>query len=142
GTRLALLSLSPDRMSVQRLWTPWRMAFIQGDKPRECIFCRIARERDDRKNLLLYRGKLTFVLLNAYPYTTGHLMIAPYVHVGDLAELDLATTAETMELAKRALRVLRKVERPGAFNVGMNIGTAAGAGIADHVHLHVVPRWE
>jgi ATP adenylyltransferase len=127
---------------LNRLWTPWRMAFIQGEKPRECLFCRIAREDDDRKNLILYRGQHNFVLLNAYPYTSGHLMVAPYAHVGNLDDLDGATTSEMMELAKRAIRALRKGERAEAFNVGVNLGAAAGAGLIDHAHLHVVPRWQ
>lgn len=128
-------------MSLGRLWTPWRMAFIQGDKPSECIFCAKARATRDRENYVLYRGKHNFILLNAYPYTAGHLMIAPYEHRGSLEDLAPEVTAELMGLTKRALRALRKAERTDSFNVGVNIGAPAGAGIADHVHLHVVPRW-
>jgi ATP adenylyltransferase len=118
------------------------MAFIRGEKPVECIFCSKARENDDRRNYVLFRGRHNFILLNAYPYTTGHLMIAPYAHVGSLEDLPSDTTAELMDLTKRALRSLRVAERASAFNVGVNVGAAAGAGIADHVHLHVVPRWQ
>ncbi len=124
-----------------RLWTPWRMAFIRGPKPTGCIFCEKARDRNDRVNYVLVRGTHNFVLLNTYPYTTGHLMIAPYQHRSTIEDLAPEVTGEMMELTKRALRALRTAYRTDSFNVGVNIGTAAGAGIADHVHLHVVPRW-
>lgn len=127
--------------SRKRLWTPWRMAFIRGPKPPECIFCAKARERDDRRNYVLYRGAHSFILLNAYPYAAGHLMIAPYQHTGTLEELPEAVTSEMMELAKRSIVALRQSHRSESFNVGVNIGAPAGAGIADHVHMHVVPRW-
>lgn len=117
------------------------MAFIQGEKPRECIFCTKPNESRDRANYILYRGRHNFIILNAYPYTSGHLMIVPYVHVASLEDLAPEVTGEMMELTKRALAAVRNVEKPEAFNVGVNIGKAAGAGIADHVHLHVVPRW-
>lgn len=118
------------------------MAFIQGEKPKECIFCAKAAEQRDRENYVLYRGKHSFILLNAYPYTAGHLMIAPYAHRVSLEDLSDEATAEMMALSKRALRALRRAERAESFNVGMNVGAPAGAGIADHVHLHVVPRWQ
>jgi ATP adenylyltransferase len=117
------------------------MAFIQSEKAPDCFFCAKARERDDRRNFVLYRGEHNFVLLNAYPYAAGHLMIAPYAHQGNLVELSSETTTEMMDLAKRSIRALRKAYRTESFNVGMNLGAAAGAGIADHIHLHVVPRW-
>ncbi len=117
------------------------MAFIQGEKPRECIFCTKPRENRDRANYILYRGRHNYIILNAFPYASGHLMIVPFAHVPSLEDLEPAVTAEMMELTKRALTALRVAERPEAFNVGVNIGKAAGAGIADHVHLHVVPRW-
>lgn len=126
---------------MERLWTPWRMAFIQGEKPNRCIFCTKPNENRDRENYILYRGRHNFIMLNAYPYTSGHLMIVPYRHVSSIEDLDSATTSEMMDLARRSLTALRKAERPEAFNVGVNIGKAAGAGIVDHVHLHVVPRW-
>lgn len=128
-------------MTIRRLWTPWRMAFIQGEKPPECIFCTKPREKNDRANYILFRGDYNFIILNAFPYSSGHLMIVPYHHVPSLEELEPEVTAEMMELTKRSLAALRQAERPEAFNVGINIGKAAGAGIADHVHLHVVPRW-
>lgn len=117
------------------------MAFVQGEKPRECIFCAKPKENRDRENYILHRGRHCFIILNAYPYTSGHLMIVPYAHVPTLEDLEPEVTAEMMELTKRSLAALRKAERPEAFNVGINIGPAAGAGIAEHIHLHVVPRW-
>ncbi|MGH2457879.1 MAG: HIT family protein [Chloroflexota bacterium] len=126
---------------MERIWTPWRMAFIQGEKPAGCIFCAKPAESRDRENYILYRGRHNFIILNAFPYTSGHLMIVPYRHVSTLEDLESEVTTELMDLSKRALAALRQAGRPQAFNVGMNIGTAAGAGIADHVHLHVVPRW-
>ena len=126
---------------MERLWTPWRMPFIQGEKPSACIFCAKPSENRDRENYILCRERHNFIILNAFPYTSGHLMIVPYRHVSTVEDLDSEVTAEMMDLSKRALAALRKAERPEAFNVGMNIGRSAGAGIADHVHLHVVPRW-
>jgi ATP adenylyltransferase len=127
---------------MKRLWTPWRIAFIRGEKSRECIFCQKARETNDRGNFVLVRGRHNFALLNAYPYTSGHLMIAPFQHTADLVGLDPETSAELMEMTKRAIKALRVAYRTDSFNVGMNLGEAAGAGIADHLHLHVVPRWQ
>ncbi len=117
------------------------MAFVQGEKSPGCIFCAKPAESRDRANYILFRGRHNFIILNAFPYTSGHLMIVPYEHVPSIEALDSAVTGEMMELSKRSLAALRKAERPEAFNVGLNIGTAAGAGIADHVHLHIVPRW-
>jgi len=117
------------------------MAFIRSPRSPECIFCSKAHDRDDRKNYVLFRGKYSFILLNAYPYAAGHLMIAPYQHVGTLESLPGEVTAEMMELTKRSLAALRQSHRSEAFNVGVNIGAPAGAGIVDHVHMHVVPRW-
>jgi ATP adenylyltransferase len=127
---------------VKRLWTPWRLDFIRGPKPRECIFCQKANERNDRENFVLTRGRRNFALLNTYPYTSGHLMIAPLQHSANLGDLDAETTSEMMELTKRAVKALRIAYATESFNIGMNLGTAAGAGIADHLHLHVVPRWQ
>jgi ATP adenylyltransferase len=127
---------------MKRLWTPWRMGFIQGPKPSECIFCQKAKPGHDRENYVLTRGQRCFVLLNTYPYTTGHLMVAPYQHTANLVELDRETTAEIMELTKSSVAALQVAYRTDSFNIGMNLGSAAGAGIADHLHLHVVPRWQ
>lgn len=107
-----------------------------------CIFCRaVENPADDEKHFVLHRGTYSFVILNLYPYISGHLMIAPYAHLGELDAAPKATTDEMMDLAKRCNKALRGVYRPDGFNVGMNLGRAAGAGIADHIHLHIMPRW-
>ena len=126
-----------------RLWTPWRMAYIKGPKPKDegCIFCEKVKEADDAKNYILYRGKLGYLMLNLYPYANGHMMAIPYRHVANLDELTVEETSEMMQLAQRGIRALRCLMRPEGFNVGINMGKIAGAGVADHVHLHVVPRW-
>ena len=130
---------------MERLWTPWRKAFVEGasDPAREagCFLCAKPAEDDDRKNFLLYRGQRVFVLLNLYPYNNGHVMIAPYQHTGDFAGLDRDTATDLMALTQRTVAVLRKAYRPEGFNVGMNLGLPAGAGVPDHLHVHVVPRW-
>lgn len=138
---------------MKRLWTPWRMAYLkptQGAKKRGCIFCakvraRGAKGRDrnakDRENLVLWRGTRAFVVMNLYPYTNGHLMVAPYQHTGKLEELDGETLQEMMLLVATAIRALRQQMKPQGFNIGINLGRVAGAGVEDHVHIHVVPRW-
>ncbi|WP_246169550.1 HIT family protein [Actinotalea subterranea] len=134
----------PDGFS--RLWTPHRMAYIGGqDKPTgdgaaECPFCRVTR-LPDAEGLVVARGALAYVLLNLYPYNPGHLMVVPYRHVADYADLDEAESAEVAALTQTAMRVLRAVSGPHGFNLGMNQGAVAGAGIAAHLHQHVVPRW-
>jgi ATP adenylyltransferase len=128
---------------VERLWTPWRRAFVEGadNRSAECFLCAIVAEHDDRKNLVPFRGERVFVLLNLYPYNSGHLMVAPYAHTGDLASLDVAIANELMQVTQRSVDVLQRAYRPDAFNVGMNLGRPAGAGVPDHLHVHVVPRW-
>jgi ATP adenylyltransferase len=135
----------PD--GFQRLWMPHRMAYIQGEgKPSGtgpgdgCPFCRIPRLADG-EGLIVARGTLVYAVLNLYPYNSGHMMICPYRHVADYVDLDLAETAELAEFTKRAMAVLRSVAGPQGFNIGMNLGGVAGAGIAAHLHQHVVPRW-
>lgn len=124
------------------LWSPWRYRYISsavsGD---ECLFCKKASESDDRKNYILLRAERNFVLLNLYPYTTGHLMITPYAHAPTLAESDPRTLEEMIGLAQRAEAALGAVYHPGGFNLGVNIGHCAGAGIPGHLHMHVLPRW-
>ena len=131
---------------LDRLWTPHRMAYIKGEnKPTdassgECPFCRIPT-LTDAEGLVVHRGEATFVVLNLYPYTPGHVMICPYRHVADYPDLDEAETAEVAALTKTAMRTIRRVSGAHGFNVGMNQGAVAGAGIAAHLHQHVVPRW-
>ncbi len=127
---------------MEYLWSPWRMEYIENhfNEP-GCVFCKALEQEDGPENLIVYRGQRAFVMLNRYPYTTGHLMVIPYKHESDLAALEAATRAEMMELTVQAIAVLREVYHPQAFNVGMNLGAAAGAGIAAHLHMHVVPRW-
>jgi ATP adenylyltransferase len=127
---------------MDHLWSPWRMKYIQqGVQPDGCIFCTAAQQGADDEYFVVARAKRAFVILNRYPYTSGHLMVVPYVHRPSIEDLDPETRQEMFELVNQALGVLRSVYRPEAFNVGVNIGAAAGAGIADHVHMHVVPRW-
>lgn len=125
----------------ERLWAPWRMEYIRAPKTGGCIFCDKPPLRADRDNFIVARGELTFVMLNAYPYTNGHLMVAPYEHIGELDELPPATTMEMMGQAQRGIVALRRAYRPEGFNIGINQGRVAGAGVEHHLHLHVVPRW-
>ena len=127
---------------MDHLWTPWRYGYISTAVPATgCIFCIKAAENQDAQNYILHRGKLNFILLNLFPYTNGHIMIAPYQHVATLEETREEALAEMTRLTRRAEANLRAVYRPHGFNLGMNIGVSAGAGVADHIHMHVVPRW-
>ncbi len=131
---------------MKRIWTPWRMAYLTGPKspePGGCIFCDKVRAgvESDRENLVLKRGERAFMLLNLFPYTNGHMMVAPYLHTGELESLDPETLKEMMLLVNQGIRALRKTMNPQGFNVGANLGRVAGAGVADHLHMHVVPRW-
>ena len=124
------------------LWTPWRYSYIaSGVKDDECVFCAAAEGRDDAKSLIVLRGKTNFVILNRYPYTSGHVMVVPYAHRATLADSEPEALSEMMALARRMERALENLYHPNGFNVGINIGKAAGAGIAGHLHLHVLPRW-
>jgi ATP adenylyltransferase len=127
------------------LWSPWRSRYIASgvDAQKDgCVFCSIAADPDsDASNFVLHRGEHAFVLLNLYPYITGHLMIVPYLHTSEFDSVAKEITDEMMDLAKRAQTALREVYSPSGFNLGMNLGSAAGAGIADHIHIHVLPRW-
>ncbi len=126
---------------MKRLWTPWRMEYIQSPKQDSCVFCQALERQDGQENLIIFRGKTAFVTLNAFPYTSGHMMVLPYIHVRNLTDLDPDTRAEMMELTTRATQVLEKVYQAEGFNVGINLGESAGAGIEEHIHIHVVPRW-
>jgi ATP adenylyltransferase len=124
------------------LWTPWRYQYITGQvKPDRCIFCAAGESTDDRAHLVVYRGAYAYVILNRFPYTSGHVMIVPYNHVATMLDLPEEALAEMMRLARDAERHLRAVYRPDGLNLGMNLGESAGAGIAGHLHLHALPRW-
>jgi ATP adenylyltransferase len=125
---------------LQALFAPWRFAYVsQADSSSGCIFCAAARNESDP--LTIARSRHSFALLNRYPYTSGHTMVAPYAHASDLTELDAEALSDMMRLAQRVMRALQSVYQPHGFNVGFNLGEAAGAGIAEHLHLHIVPRW-
>jgi ATP adenylyltransferase len=127
------------------LWAPWRLVYVQGTGPADGssgdIFLDLPAENDDRKNLILFRGSTCFVLMNAFPYTSGHLLIAPYRQVSDIVLMSDAELLEVNKLVASSLGWIRKVYRPDGFNIGVNLGHAAGAGIPSHLHWHVVPRW-
>ncbi len=126
---------------MKHIWAPWRMEYLKKkDRERGCIFCKRGKKQF-RHDYVLHRGKKMFVMLNKYPYTNGHLMIIPYRHTAKLESLNGAETTEFFSLIKQAMRVLRQQFRPGGFNIGINLGRPAGAGIVDHIHLHIVPRW-
>ncbi len=126
---------------MKRLWAPWRMKYVEKQEKSGCVFCTVLGEQNDAENLIVFRGHHSFVILNRYPYTSGHLMVVANDHKASLELLEAPARAEMMELASKAIEVLRHAYRPEGFNLGANIGAAAGAAIAEHVHLHVVPRW-
>jgi ATP adenylyltransferase len=124
------------------LWTPWRYAYVStAEKATGCVFCNAVNAGDDEKNLIVYRGQQCFIILNAYPYTPGHVMVVPYAHLDELRKLPPEAASEMMALSQRLESVLRELYTPDGINLGMNIGKAAGAGIAGHIHMHVLPRW-
>ncbi|MBW3625755.1 MAG: HIT domain-containing protein [Armatimonadetes bacterium] len=128
---------------MEKLWAPWRMAYVgKSNEPTSgCIFCTKPEEDRDEENYLVHRGETMFIMLNAFPYNTGHLMIVPYRHLADMRDLNPEELLEWMTLSQRALSALEAAFKPEAYNLGINLGRPAGAGIADHVHLHIVPRW-
>jgi ATP adenylyltransferase len=126
------------------IWTPWRYRYIEqatASKEPECIFCDALAKNDDAATLIAHRGAKTFVILNRFPYTSGHVMIVPYAHVAELGLCDAATLGEMMRYAQRVEAALKAAYKPEGMNLGMNLGRAAGAGVAGHLHLHVLPRW-
>jgi ATP adenylyltransferase len=132
------------RVANYRIWAPWRLPYVKDaakDDEAECIFCAKPAAGDDAANLIVHRGSLCFVILNLFPYTNGHLMIAPFAHVATLQDLEADTVAELMALAQRAILVLDEEYSPHGYNLGFNQGRVAGAGVEHHIHMHVVPRW-
>jgi ATP adenylyltransferase len=124
------------------MWAPWRLDYIRGPKDDACIFCVARDDPDDRETLVVHRGDTCFVILNAFPYNSGHVMVAPNEHVPTIEDLDEPVLTELMTLTQRSLKALREAYSPDGFNMGVNQGKVAGAGIEDHVHMHVVPRWD
>lgn len=129
-------------MTNQRIWAPWRLRYVKdAKKSDECVFCAKPEMGDDREALIVHRGERCFVILNLFPYTNGHVMVTPFEHIGRFQDIEPAVTAEMMDLSKRAMRRMEEVYEPEGFNVGLNQGRVAGAGVEGHIHLHVVPRW-
>ena len=127
---------------MERIWAPWRMEYIEMKKPKGCILCDKPKENNDTLNYILYRGGKNFIILNSYPYNPGHLMVVPYRHIANLEEMSDEELYEHWQIVSRSLRTLRQVFNPGGFNIGINIGRVAGAGLEGHVHTHIVPRWQ
>ena len=133
-----------DSGGVERIWAPWRLEYVKDaskDCGDACLFCVKASEDDDEANLIVHRGERCFVMLNKYPYTNGHLMVAPFEHTATIQDLDAETVAEMMALAQRSMTILESKYQPHGYNVGFNQGRVAGAGVEHHIHMHVVPRW-
>lgn len=126
---------------MDRIWAPWRIEYILGPKPDECIFCIPETEEEDRKRLILHRAEHNFVIMNRYPYNNGHLMVTPYRHVFALTDLEPEESHEMMDLIQRTSTIMWEVFTPDGLNIGLNIGEAAGAGIEEHLHFHLLPRW-
>ncbi len=130
---------------MKRLFSPWRSAYIKTfkseKKSRQCLFCRIAREKKDAKNLVLRRGKTCYVVLNLFPYNSGHLLIVPYKHTPSFEDLSSEEYADAMNVTATCMKALKKISKPQGYNFGANLGRVAGAGIEQHVHFHLVPRW-
>lgn len=126
---------------MKALWAPWRMTYILSEKTHECIFCELPKQDRDRENLILYRSSHNFVIMNRYPYNNGHIMVVPYFHTPSLDGLTDEALLDFMKVTQYSIRSLKKAFMPEGFNIGINIGKAAGAGMEEHIHLHMVPRW-
>ena len=126
---------------MDKLWAPWRIEYIRAPKGKGCVFCTKSELGDDRDNLVLFRGENSFILMNLYPYSNGHLMIAPYQHTSETTDLSRTTNTEIMTLVNQSMEILKTTMKAEGFNFGANLGKAAGAGIEEHLHYHVVPRW-
>ncbi|MEW6145673.1 MAG: HIT domain-containing protein [Thermodesulfobacteriota bacterium] len=122
------------------LWAPWRLKYIIGDKEEGCIFCKKPKEGNDKDNLILYTGETSFIIMNRYPYSNGHLMTVPYKHTNNFSDLTREEKLELMDLTAKCIEILQVI-KPEGFNIGMNLGKTGGAGIDDHLHFHIVPRW-
>ena len=130
---------------MERLWRPWRIEYvrnIESIRDEGCIFCSKPAGHDDRDSLILHRGDTAYIIMNLYPYNTGHVMATPYRHIGDLEELSEAEMKELMDLTALAVKAIKREMQPQGFNLGMNLGKAAGAGFDEHIHMHIVPRWQ
>lgn len=129
---------------MERLWAPWRMEYIRmpKDDRNGCIFCDKSNSEEDEENLIVHRGKYCFLLMNLYPYNNGHLLVAPYEHVSEFENVDISVQVEMLQVASKSMMIMRRVMRAEGFNFGANFGEIAGAGIKEHVHLHIVPRWK
>jgi ATP adenylyltransferase len=126
---------------IKSLWAPWRMVYIQGPSPQECIFCKASKEDRDQENLVLYRSRTIFVMMNRFPYAYGHLLVCPVQHVRDLGGLPDHALGELMQVTRDAIHILQRSLNPDGFNMGINLGGVAGAGYVEHLHMHIVPRW-
>lgn len=126
---------------MEKLWAPWRMEYILSKKPEGCLFCDKAKESSDEANYILWRGPHNYIIMNKYPYNSGHLMVVPYLHTPTLEDLPDEVSLDLMRTTQKALSAMRKALNPDGFNLGLNLTKTGGAGIEEHVHLHIVPRW-
>ena len=126
---------------MNKLWAPWRIDYIRTPKEKKCIFCQKSKSSDDDENLILYRGKESFIIMNFYPYSNGHLMISPFKHTADTNDISVSGNAEIMALANSSMGIIKETMNAEGFNFGANLGKAGGAGIEEHLHYHIVPRW-
>jgi ATP adenylyltransferase len=127
---------------MRRIWAPWRIEYVDQAPSSGCFLCEKSKQDNDEDNLILLRGRHNFIILNSFPYNAGHLMVAPYEHIGRLDQLAHEAAKEHLDLIKRGLGLLTQAMRPAGFNIGMNLGRVAGAGLSDHIHTHIVPRWQ
>lgn len=127
---------------MEQIWAPWRIEYILQAEKGSCFLCQKPKENNDEPNFILYRGETNFIILNSFPYNPGHLMVAPYRHIGHLDEMTDAESKEHFDMVKLSIKLLTEVTKPTGFNTGMNLGKVAGAGVDDHLHTHIVPRWQ
>ena len=129
-------------MPMEQLWAPWRIKYIETPKKGGCVLCQKTKENNDEANFILYRGQNNFLILNTFPYNPGHVMVAPYRHIANLQDLTDSEAEEHFDIVKKSLELLKEAMKPAGFNIGLNIGKVAGAGIEGHIHTHIVPGWE